>query len=563
MTAPVDRQATVPMDAPPPTTRALLARRELGLTLAVRADGGPEAVGAGARDSVGVRDGVDGGNGASEDDPLDRPVRWVHNSDLLDPTPFLSEGLALLTTGTQFAEADDDPEVYVAYVERLRARGVVSLGFGTDVVRGGIPPALVDACRNARLPLFEVPYRTPFIAIARANAEAVAAQSYARRSWSLAAQRALSLAALRPDGLGATLAELARQLGAWVGLFDGAGSLTREHPAGGLDPTVADELRAEVGAVLRRGARAGSSLRIGGVPFTLQTLGRGGHLRGVIAIAAGDLDQEGRGVVTAVVAMAGLALEQQQGFDRARARLRSGILRSLLTGDPTLARRIARDLWGGLPAAPVVVALTDAATARSHAVTEWLELRADEHRGSVFFGRDDDGLVIVVNAKDASAGTSGASAGVLTELARAFDARVGASAPTGYDGFATAVEQARLARDRTAEPGVARIADLAETGILTALDGPHARALAAAQLAPLTRFDTDESTALRPTLRETLRAWLEADCSHERAAKALGVHRHTVRARVGLAQRVLGHDLSSFSARADLWTALRMTEPTA
>src|SRR5690606_30210970 len=66
--------------APPtgaPTLRALLRRRELRLRL--------------------VSDEADLAPGA-----LDRPVRWVHSSDLADPTPFLSEGLALLTTGTQF-----------------------------------------------------------------------------------------------------------------------------------------------------------------------------------------------------------------------------------------------------------------------------------------------------------------------------------------------------------------------------------------------------------------------------------------------------------------------------
>ena len=193
---------------------------------------------------------------------LDRPVRWVHSSDLADPTPFLSEGLVLLTTGTQFLDAGEDPEAFAAYVHRLAARGVVGLGFGTEVVRDGIPPALADACRDERMPLFEVPYRTPFIAVARANAEAIAAQAYARRSWALAAQRAIALAALRPDGLGATLAELSRQLDTWVGLFDAAGALSREHPARALGDGLLDELTGEVGAVLRRGARAGSSLRI-------------------------------------------------------------------------------------------------------------------------------------------------------------------------------------------------------------------------------------------------------------------------------------------------------------
>ncbi len=182
--------------AAPPTLRALLGRRDLQLRLAL--------------DEAELPTGV-----------LDRAVRWVHSSDLKDPTPFLSEGLVLLTTGTQFS--GDSPTDDDEYVARLHARGVVGLGFGTEVVRDGIPAPLAAACLAAGMPLFEVPYRTPFIAVARAGAEAIAAEAYARRSWSLAAQRAVSLAALRPDGLSATLAELSRQLDAWVGLYDAAG----------------------------------------------------------------------------------------------------------------------------------------------------------------------------------------------------------------------------------------------------------------------------------------------------------------------------------------------------
>ncbi|HWS50876.1 MAG TPA: PucR family transcriptional regulator ligand-binding domain-containing protein, partial [Microbacterium sp.] len=278
-----------------PTLGTLLHRRDLGLRLVSATDT--------------LREGA-----------LDRPLRWVHSSDLADPTPFLAEDLVLLTTGTQFIEGD--AEGAATYVGRLTDRGVVGLGFGTEVHRVGIPDELATACAARGMPLFEVPYRTPFIAVARANAEAIAAEAYARRSWALAAQRAIALAALRPDGLGATVAELAKQLDTWVGMFDAAGELSREHPAAALDAATAADLQREVTGVLHRGARAGSSLRIGDTPFTLQTLGRGGRLRGVIAIAAGDLDQEGRVVVTAVIAMAGLALEQQQGLSRARGALR-------------------------------------------------------------------------------------------------------------------------------------------------------------------------------------------------------------------------------------------------
>ncbi|HYP72750.1 MAG TPA: PucR family transcriptional regulator ligand-binding domain-containing protein, partial [Microbacterium sp.] len=219
----------MPATDPQPTLRALLARPDLGLRLA-------------------------SDENTLAPDALDMPLRWVHSSDLADPTPFLADDLLLLTTGTQFVPAPGSrgPGVSAdAYVARLRARGVRGLGFGTEVVRDGIPPALVAACGEDRMPLFEVPYRTPFIALARANAEAIAAQAYARRTWSLSAQRAISLAALRPDGLGATVAELARQLDAWVGLYDAAGVLTaHSRPAGALDAALGAAIDAEAGAVL-------------------------------------------------------------------------------------------------------------------------------------------------------------------------------------------------------------------------------------------------------------------------------------------------------------------------
>ena len=173
------------MEPSTPTLRTLLGRRDLGLRL--------------------VSDRQLAG------DALDRPVRWVHSSDLADPTPFLADDLVLLTTGTQFS--DDDPARVPVYVARLAARGVLALGFGTDVHRAGIPEELVAACAAQEIALFEVPYDTPFIAVARAHAEAIAAEAYARRTWALETQRALALAALRPRGLESTLIELSRRLG--------------------------------------------------------------------------------------------------------------------------------------------------------------------------------------------------------------------------------------------------------------------------------------------------------------------------------------------------------------
>jgi len=70
----------------------------------------------------------------------------VHSSDLLDPTPFLEQGHVLLITGGQFTADADLPE-FRAYAERLVRRGVVALGFGTELVRSGTPEEVTAATR--------------------------------------------------------------------------------------------------------------------------------------------------------------------------------------------------------------------------------------------------------------------------------------------------------------------------------------------------------------------------------------------------------------------------------
>jgi purine catabolism regulator len=98
---------------------------------------------------------------------------------------------------------------------------------------------------------------------------------------------------------------------------------------------------------------------------------------------------------------------------------------------------------------------------------------------------------------------------------------------------------------------------VAASGILSALANDAGRSLARAAIEPLRRNDEEEGTALV----DTLHTWLEQDARYDAAAEVLGVHRHTVRARVALAQRLLGVDLGTFPARAELWAALQVDSP--
>ncbi|KQM80624.1 hypothetical protein ASE68_18905 [Agromyces sp. Leaf222] len=496
---------------------------------------------------------------ALPDDALAAPVVWAHSSDLADPAPFLDAGQVLLTTGTQFDldEARADAAGFAhEYVRRLRDRGVAALGFGTEVIRDGTPAALVDACVELGLPLFEVPYRVPFIAIAKLVADLLAEDAYARQAWALSAQRAISRAALRPDGLTATLGELSKRLGTWVGLVDATGALDREAPEGALSQPGLGEVVGEARSMLRRGQRAGRTVLVGestDTPqrITMQTLGSGGALRGVLAVGdSPELDQAGREVVTAVIALAGLSLEQNRDLDRARGHLRTGLLRSLLAGDTSLAEQVSSEMWGQLPEAPVRVAVTDAAAQALDRMTELLELRVDERGGRLFFARDGGVVVLVLEAADSA---------IADELCAEFDLPVGVSDAMPIESLAAAHEQALRALDRARESGArdapARVVafdEISRQGVLAFLARTDARAVAVATLAPLVQHDAASGTALV----ETVRTWLEHGGQFDATAQQLGVHRHTVRSRIALAERLLERDLSGFHARADLWAAL-------
>jgi purine catabolism regulator len=81
---------------------------------------------------------------------LDRPVRWVHITELTDPASFLKGGELVLTTGMPLPE---DVAGVRRYVDELADVGAAALVI--ELVRRyhRPPDALVDACRLRGLPL--------------------------------------------------------------------------------------------------------------------------------------------------------------------------------------------------------------------------------------------------------------------------------------------------------------------------------------------------------------------------------------------------------------------------
>lgn len=487
---------------------------------------------------------------AHRGDSTEKPIGWVCSSDLRDPTPFLSGGEMLLTTGTQFPEIAG-PEHFDSYVGRLVERGVVALGFGTEVIRSGIPTELLDACVVHGLPLVEVPRGTPFIAIIRWAADVLEREARAHDEWAFAAQRAISLAALGPGGLADVLVSLGDQLDCRVVLLDIDGEVDVTVTSDRLDPEELLALATETRRLLRPGRRSSGSFSVGPLQASLQTLGQPGRLHGVLAVL-GDHphDSATRAVVTGAVALAEVALEQRTIRRDSLLALHSQAL-ELMVGShvSSVARAIP-----GIPLERMRVALVHV-EAQVENLVDALERRS-QHLGQGLFAALYRGSLAILVADTEYPW--------LAAFLRDHHATAGVSDVGPIDELPVALAQARRAlasgrgdarggvRDdrHPGEGVVTEFAHLRRTSVAGMLRGTNASGIAAARLDVLLRADTGDE------LVRCAAVWLAHNGQWDPAAAALGLHRHSLRTRIDRVGAALGLDLATFADRAELWLML-------
>ncbi|WP_280181117.1 PucR family transcriptional regulator ligand-binding domain-containing protein, partial [Nocardia farcinica] len=160
---------------------------------------------------------------------LDRAIEFAITTELPDPSPWLSGGELLLTTGLGVpAGADGCRE----YVRRLRDAGVAAVGFGVGLTHAEVPAELIAAADEIGLPLLEVPLPTPFAAVTKRVMDSLAEQRYDALVRASRAQPRMTRAVVR-GGARAIVRELAVATGATALLFDRRGRLLEHHPAGG------------------------------------------------------------------------------------------------------------------------------------------------------------------------------------------------------------------------------------------------------------------------------------------------------------------------------------------
>jgi purine catabolism regulator len=99
-------------------------------------------------------------------DLLDRPIRWLHSSDIYEIAPLLRDGDVLLTTGLGLEGCSEAERR--TYVRQLAARGVT--GFALELCRffTTAPADMVDEAERLGLPMIGFRALVPFVEVTQA-----------------------------------------------------------------------------------------------------------------------------------------------------------------------------------------------------------------------------------------------------------------------------------------------------------------------------------------------------------------------------------------------------------
>jgi len=463
-----------------------------------------------------------------EPDALNRPVRWCAVTELADPRPFLSGGELVLTTGlSQLDEAAQR-----RFVSRVAGGRAAGLGFGIGLTHEKIPAATLAEAREHRLPVLEIPYSTPFIAVDRFVADRVLEEQYGRFADLLDEHDTLARALLSGRGLGALIGSLHQILGAPAMVVDVYGRVLATAPASAAWPVE------QILFAARSGTTGDTPMA---VPVSVED--------NVVAYLCCRRPRRSADVLPYAVSLVGLELARRQAELAGKRRLAGQVLEDLVRGTISGAEAERRLSPFGIRAEhehALLAATVDPAGGRG-------DLRKRLVTSPPMTGATtavlEDCLIAVLEP-----GQSARAAALLLQdyLARyGPDVRVGIGGwYAGTTGLRWSYYEAHEAMNRG--PGINEREQMSLAGLLVASEDVPLRDLAVEVLRPLREFDADHAGALVATLR----AYLDEDGSVAAVAGRLIVHRNTVRYRIEQIERLTGRSLTRTTDRVQLWLAL-------
>lgn len=468
-------------------------------------------------------------------------ISWCAPTEFMDPTPFLSPNVLLLTNGIGLKIEDD--RTWDAYVERLAKVPVAAIAFGTGTAHAQLPHGLVKACSYWDVPLLEIPLPVPFLQVHRLVSKQLQAERFATmtQGWDLAnacARLTASGATLR-----AVLAKVSKVAGGPLAIFDGGGSVIARWPE--TSTWSEEDLH---GAVIRdEGSR---------IPLPM---GAADSFNLVVRRSNGGFPLDALlGPATSIIAVQ--MTNALQIASRKESQLEMVIVQALdwqgVALDEFTRTFTSTGLDGNLPTFLVL-----AATPEGSLSDVWkVRLSLQEAFGTLrIIVRDDVLFAFAQQPLDDWPPSRGERklASSLLEVFRETAPRL----PIVVNRPSESVEELRLhlfhARQLLARIENPQMApELSLDSLLVATAGRGARAAAEKFLAPVIAHDKHRSGKLL----ETLKTHLANDCQPSKTCQALFIHRNTLSYRIRKLETLLGLPLDTLLGQSTSLMALRIHE---
>jgi len=469
---------------------------------------------------------------------LQRRVRWVHSSEVLEIASLLRGGELLLTGGSMLAAASASDQR--RYVTELADRHVTAVAIETGPRLPTVPPAVVGQADVLGFPVIQLRRRIPFVDVAEAvNAELVNdSVSRLRHGGELAHE----LSAVLADGgdVATLLDTLVQRTGLSATLLDSAGKLISKvraaHPPEESSPAT---------------AHPGVASRI--------TV-RGAHAATLVLHPRADTDLDLLGVVSERAGEAlGLALLRTHA-PSTRDFAASELARLAGRGAPDRSRlaHLAR-VVGFAPADPVVG--MSVMTASPGAGLPGLDGLLREY-GRIAMDTSDTEVRVVLSLADRrdAARRRDELVGALQEWVRDLDAVVVGVGPVVPELAAvrTSMELALASLRQRSPYGSGSVVDAVTTVVETLLETEDPllarERFVRGQLAMLLALRPNEAELLM----HTVETYLDSGCNKTRTAELLHLQRQSLYGRLDRAFGVLGGDPTGTPRALPLHLALRL-----
>ncbi|MCW3767969.1 PucR family transcriptional regulator [Paenarthrobacter sp. PAE-2] len=468
----------------------------------------------------------------------DNRITWAHTSDLPRLWEWITGGELMMTNGMSIPA---DAPGQVALAEALVDSGASALAIGEKMHAPELQPEFLQACDRLALPLINIPYPLPFIAIARSVAESSLLEESRRLRQTARVYDLLRTAGASEDHWQSLVLRLATELDSELFVVDRR-CLDPWHPEGQpLPDFLVEEWSPHPGRV----SVAGKNFqwhRIRG--RHVLTMDVPTHANALLVVLPGSEPHPDAVVLLHAATVLGLQLARIVLSLEGRHRLAGEFLLQALDGRLGTGEIERRLTAFGVPPQEFVVASLSAddgdRLANVH-VELWrhgvpaASLRRNNRLHVVLAADVEDGLLVHCAGPESG---------------------IGVSSQASVAGLQQALQESlwALGSANANRLGLARYAEGPSWLGLTGYE--EGTALVRRLLGPV--FDYEQR--MDGDLIVTLKTYLDSQRSWQKTASALFTHRQTIIYRIRKIGELTGLDMGETSTLAQLWLALQIHE---